>query len=73
MKPAIKSPAEAWQEVLGKVSSVGRYRLPTFSSPAIADAVFNIGGWASICESQRTALPTLRAKFFDVFKIEKET
>ncbi len=40
----------AWTEVLRQVRLVGRYRVPRWSSPAVAEAVEAIG-WQAICDA----------------------
>ena len=41
----------AWGEVLRAVSRWGRYRIPQWSSPAMAEAVEAVG-WQAICDSE---------------------
>jgi hypothetical protein len=41
---------EAWAEVVAKVATVGRYRVPSWSHPAIRAAVDALG-WGQVCSS----------------------
>ena len=44
-------PDEAWAEVLHTVQTVGYYRVPAWSHPALADAVQALG-WQTLCQSE---------------------
>jgi len=55
----------AWGEVLAQVRRCGRYRIPTWSSPALAAAVDAIG-WHEICDS--TEQGVTRAHFTKAYR-----
>jgi len=57
----------AWGEVMRAVSSLGRWRSPEFSHPAVAAAVDCIS-WEAICNSDAQGLNTLRAQFRDAYQ-----
>lgn len=58
---------EAWGEVMRAVRSVGRYRIPQWSHPAVKAAVDALG-WETICNSDEDNLGTLRAHFYRTFE-----
>lgn len=57
-------PDQAWTEVRLQVAKVGVYREPSFSHPAIAQAVLAIG-WREICASTEPGVE--RAHFFRAY------
>jgi hypothetical protein len=59
--PAIDA-GSAWGEVHRQVQSVGAYRTPKFTHPAIQQAVDAIG-WVILCHTHEDQLGTLRAQF----------
>lgn len=63
--------ALAWQEVLELVSRGGRYTKPQYSSPPVADAVRDIGGFSSICDAKTFDLPVLKGKFVAAYQTAK--
>jgi hypothetical protein len=56
------APGDAWGEVRRKIDSVGRYRSPEWSHPAIASAVEAIG-WQVLCDTPVDQAGTVRAQF----------
>lgn len=64
--------AAAWDEVLSLVHSGGRYAKPAYSSPDIENAVLDIGGFSTICDSRN--LDSTKRQFFSAYnKITSET
>lgn len=64
-------PAEiAWGEVMRAVSSVGRYRSPQWSHPAIEAAVEAVGGWQRVCDDDTEGV--LRAHFYRTYNAYRE-
>lgn len=55
---------EAWQEVLQQIQTVGRYGRPTWSNPAIGEAVAALG-WDGLCGSSNPAAD--RARFVQFY------
>lgn len=58
------SPEDAWLEATLQVRSVGYYRQPSFSTPALERAIEAIG-WRTFCESEN--IEATRAHFFRIF------
>ena len=56
---------EAWGEVKRAMSSVGFYRTPEFSEPAIESAVAAVGGWKNLCLSEQAVAD--RARFIAAY------
>ena len=54
---------DAWAEVTRAFGSVGRNRIPKWSSPAIARAVRAVGGWVHLCKGANSAAD--RARFLE--------
>lgn len=63
LPPALQ-PEVAWGEVMHKIASVGRYRIPAWSSPAI-EATVNAIGWQELCGSENLSVE--RAHFFRTY------
>lgn len=61
-------PTEAWNEVIGKARTEGRYARQEFSHPAIT-AVAKSLGWYEVCMS--TNPETLRAHFLRLYETER--
>jgi hypothetical protein len=58
---------EAYEQVTTAMVRVGYYQpCPTFSHPAIGDAVRAIGGWRYLCSSENVVSD--RARFFEVYE-----
>lgn len=57
---------EAWAEVRRKMSSVGAYGEPDFTTPVIEQAVEAVGGWRYLCMSE-DIVPD-RARFLQAFE-----
>ena len=66
-----KTGDEAWGEVLKAISRYGSYSEPEFSDPITALAVERIG-WLSICRSNESDLPIIRAQFRNLYNNIKE-
>lgn len=62
---------EAWAEVIGQIARVGHTGTPTWSHPAIAEAVRGFGGWRLLCAMEIEQTATHRAQFRDVFNAVK--
>ena len=60
---------EAWAQVLAEVRRVGWYGAPTFSDPAVAQAVKHLG-WQAICES--TQPDVIRGQFRRFFELARD-
>jgi len=60
---------QAWGEVTRQIKSVGRYRTPVFSHPAITSTVDAIG-WTTFCESQSIGVE--RGHFMKLFQAHAE-
>ena len=56
----------AWQNVIGQVSSVGRYGSPRLTDSE-RQALTAIGGWQRICNSREDELGFLQKQFTDNF------
>lgn len=67
----VKTGDEAWGEVLKAISLYGSYSEPEFSDPITALAVERIG-WLSICRSNESDLPIIRAQFRNLYNNIKE-
>lgn len=68
--PAMPDADQAWEEARRAAGSVGSYRSPSFSHPAIAEAVKAIG-WMDICQTPIDQLGTLRAQFGRAYEAVK--
>jgi hypothetical protein len=55
---------DAWGDVLRAVSTVGRYRFPSFDDGAVAAAVDALG-WQNICDSENQVAD--RARFIELY------
>lgn len=71
-RPAdLREADEAWGEVYRAIREVGRYRVPTFSTPEIAQTV-EVMNWDVLCSSLEEDLPTLRAQFERYYRARLE-
>jgi len=61
----LPSSADAWNEVFGKIQSVGQYRKPDWSHEVIARAVGAMG-WPQLCEGEN--LEADRAHFLRIYE-----
>lgn len=62
---------QAWAEVIGQITRVGHTGTPSWSHPAIAEAVRGFGGWRLLCAMEIDQTATHRAQFRDVFNAVK--
>ena len=62
---------QAWAEVIGQITRVGHTGTPTWSHPAITEAVRGFGGWRLLCAMETDQTATHRAQFRDVFNAVK--
>lgn len=62
---------QAWAEVIGQITRVGHTGTPTWSHPAITEAVRGFGGWRLLCAMEIDQTATHRAQFRDVFNAVK--
>lgn len=56
----------AWGEVMAQVRRVGRYRVPRWTSQAIADAVAALGGWQAVCDADNEGV--IRGQFAKAYR-----
>jgi hypothetical protein len=66
---AAPTAADAWDEVMRAVGSVGQYRLPTWSHPVIGKCVDGIGGWVNLCQSENCVAD--RSQFMRLYADER--
>lgn len=65
--PALPDWGEAWRELLDQIGRVGSYGAPSWSHPAIAEAVRQFGPWREVCQMEIGQTATHRAQFRDVY------
>lgn len=63
--PEDETAGQAWGEVLQKISSVGSWGKPEFSSPLIKQAVEGVG-WKDMCMSENISME--RAHFLKIYE-----
>ena len=56
---------EAWGEVMHQLRYVGSWGAPSWTTPLIARAVADIGGWVNLCNTENITAD--RARFIDAY------
>lgn len=59
---------EAWKEIQEKMGHDGPWRTPKWSTPEIASVVKSIG-WITLCETQNSELPVIRAQMKAMYEM----
>lgn len=62
----MKSPDEAWKEVLMQIREAFIYKKPVFSTPEIEQAAFAMG-WSGMCAVEKKDIGTVRAQFLKLY------
>lgn len=57
---------EAWKEVIGEISRVGRHGVPVFRDQITKESVSSVGGWLAICDSD-SGSASVRARFCEIY------
>ena len=67
----IPTPEEAWRQVKGQISAVGIYGTPTWSHPAVSQAVEAMG-WETLCSMDAASQSAERAHFMRIYGSYRE-